>query len=113
MFMEKAPQSLDDCGAPFVRSILFLEPAGLGHFVLKGDGALEHVTSLDQAFVLAHQAVLMLDGENIVIPHQTQLADKVLPEQLVVAIADRAENPGTVQLVAIGPGVQSTVDRSV
>lgn len=96
-----------------IGELVRLEPAGLGHLVLEGDGALEHVAGLDQALVLAHQAVLMLDGQDIVVAHQAQLADEILPEQLVVAVADGAENPGAVQLVAVGAVIQGAVDGGV
>ena len=53
-----------------------LYPAQVRHLIFKGDGTLEHIAGLDQALVLAHQAVLMLDRQDVVITHQAQLADK-------------------------------------
>ena len=55
----------------------------------------------------------MLNGKHIIIAHQTKLAYKILPEQLVMAIADAAENPGTMNLIGIGMSIQCTVDCSI
>ena len=55
----------------------------------------------------------MLDGENAVIAGKTERGDKISPVSLGVAVADSAEYPRTVKLVAVMLGVKNAVTRSV
>ena len=43
----------------------------------------------------------MLDAEHIIITDKAQIAHKILPEKLIVSVADAAENPRTVNLIRI------------
>ena len=66
-----------------------------------------------ESFVAGHQAVFMLNADDIVIADHSQVADDILPLLIVMAITDGTEDPGTVNLVAIMFGIQHAVDRCV
>ena len=74
---------------------------------------LEEVYCLAETLVDGHQAVLMLDGDGIVIAHHAQRAHHVLPDLIVVAVAHRTEDPGTMDFVAVMLGVQHALGLGV
>ena len=49
----------------------------------------------------AHEAVLVLDADGVVIACHAQLGDDVPPVLLAVAIAHGAEDPGPLQLLPV------------
>src|SRR3954452_21760759 len=53
----------------------------------------EERDSLGEAFVDAHQRILMLDRESAVVTGQAQLADERTPKLWTVPVANRAEDP--------------------
>src|SRR3569833_373579 len=81
--------------------------------LLRDDGGLERLHRLGDAFFLRHQAVLMLDRQHPVKADGALRRDEVLPPGNVVAVADGAEDPRTMQDVAVGFDVEVAVDSRV
>ena len=121
ILMEFAEFTLPNTGArriPFEIMGFIYTAAGMVYLYLQlkaSDQALKAMNyhGFAQALVLAHEAVLMLDADGIVIAHHPQGADDILPVQGVVAIAAAAENPGAVDFIAIRTGIQHAVDGGV
>ena len=77
------------------------------------DDVLEELDGAGEAFVDAHQGVFVLDGDGAVVAGEAQLADQCAPELLAMAVADRAEDPGAVDLVGVWLGVENAVDGDI
>ena len=72
------------------------------------DGGKE-ADGLAETLVDAHEAVLVLDGENAVVAYELKVGNEIAPVAFAVAEADGAEYPGAVDLVAVVLGVKHAV----
>ena len=57
---------------------------------------LEHCHSLHKPLIGRHEAVFMLNAQDAIIAYHPEVADEILPEAIVVAVAYGPEYPGSV-----------------
>src|SRR5260370_12753087 len=77
------------------------------------DDVLQECDRLLEALVARHDAVLVLDAEHVVVADQAQVRDDVLPDDRVVPVAARPEDPGPLQLARVLLGVEDAIDHDV
>src|ERR1039458_4735774 len=82
-----------------------LDPPGRARLLPDHD-SIEERGRFREAFLGRHQAVLVFDGEHVIVAEHAQRADEFLPPLGVVAVAAGAEDPGTIALVGITLGIQ-------
>src|SRR5690242_15277279 len=77
------------------------------------DDAVEETCRLGQSLFRRQQAVLVLDGEHVVVAEHAQRGGELLPPLLAVAVAAGAEDPGAVALVGIRLGIEHAGEGQV
>jgi len=76
---DKGPRTFFLCPPHFLK-LLFDD-----HLVQEGGGFAE-------AFINRHQAIFVLDGEHIIVPHHLQGGDEIAPKIRVVAVTDSSHH---------------------
>ncbi len=90
-----------------------LRPTHSRRLLFKDANAFEEGDRFLQTLVDGHDAVLVLDGQYLVVAAETEVGDHVSPVGLAVAVAHGAEDPRAVQFVAVVLGIQNTVGGGV
>ena len=74
---------------------------------------LEERDRLLQPLVSGHQAVFVLDADDVIVPDEAQVGHDVAPHALAVAVADRPEDPRALDLLGVLLRVEHAVHGRV
>ena len=78
-----------------------LRPSHGGGLRCADDGLLQEGDGVCQTLLGGHEAILMLDGHDLIVADEAEVGDHISPVVKAVAVADAAEDPGAVELVGI------------
>src|SRR5277367_1531141 len=91
---------------------IVLDPPGSAR-LLTDHNTVQKVRSLGQAFLWRQQAVFVLDGQYMIVAEHPQRGNKLAPPFSAMAITTGAENPATIALLGVWPGIEHTGARQV